>query len=146
MVEVIRMISNRDGLAEKVYMLGILQQKYVVARLKILQLNSLQARSLSYISIHPGTIQRELADYLGKKQATVTNILKGLEEQKLVYREIPKSNERQKNLFLTAEGEQLVKQVNLIFEQLDQKVRNGLTEQEQEQLEVNLAKAKQNFD
>lgn len=146
MVEVIRMISNRDGLAEKVYMLGILQQKYVVASLKVLQLNSLQARSLSYISIHPGTIQRELADYLGKKQATVTNILKGLEERKLVYREIPRSNERQKNLFLTAEGEQLVRQVNIIFEQLDQKVRNGLTELEQEQLEVNLAKAKQNFD
>lgn len=146
MVEVIRMISNGDGLAEKVYMLGILQQKYVVARLKVLQLNSLQARSLSYMSIHPGTIQRELADYLGKKQATVTNILKGLEERKLVYREIPKSNERQKNLFLTAEGEQLVRQVNIIFEQLDQKVRNGLTELEQEQLEVNLAKAKQNFD
>lgn len=140
------MISNGDGLAEKVYMLGILQQKYVVARLKVLQLNSLQARSLSYMSIHPGTIQRELADYLGKKQATVTNILKGLEERKLVYREIPKSNERQKNLFLTAEGEQLVRQVNIIFEQLDQKVRNGLTELEQEQLEVNLAKAKQNFD
>lgn len=146
MVEVIRMSTNRDGLAEKVYTLGILQQKYVVARLKALQLNSLQARSLSYISIHPGTIQRELADYLGKKQATVTNILKGLEERKMVYREIPKSNERQKNIFLTAEGEQLVKQVNLIFEQLDQKVRNGLTEKEQEQLEVNLSKAKQNFD
>ncbi|ALS00500.1 transcriptional regulator [Enterococcus silesiacus] len=140
------MISNRDGLAEKVYLLGMQQQKYVVVRLKMLQLNSLQARSLSYIFLHPGTIQREIADYLGKKQATVTNVLKGLEERKLVYREIPKDNERQKNIFLTAEGEQLVAQVNLIFEQLDQKVRNGLTKEEQEQLEINLTKAQKNFE
>lgn len=140
------MISNRASLAEKVYLLGMQQQKYVVVRLKMLQLNSLQARSLSYIFLHPGTIQREIADYLGKKQATVTNVLKGLEERKLVYREIPKDNERQKNIFLTAEGEQLVAQVNLIFEQLDQKVRNGLTKEEQEQLEINLTKAQKNFE
>ncbi|MEI5992179.1 MarR family winged helix-turn-helix transcriptional regulator [Enterococcus crotali] len=140
------MISNRDGLAEKVYLLAMLQQTYVGTRLKTLQLNSLQARSLSYIFLHPGTIQREIADYLGKKQATVTNILKGLEERNLIYRKIPKDNERQKNIFLTDEGKQLVEQVNLIFEQLDKKVRNGLTKEEQEQLESNIMKARKNFE
>lgn len=141
-----RMISNRDGLAEKVYLLAMLQQTYVGKRLKTLQLNSLQARSLSYIFLHPGTIQREIADYLGKKQATVTNILKGLEERNLIYRKIPKDNERQKNIFLTDEGKQLVEQVNLIFERLDKKVRNGLTKDEQEQLESNIMKARKNFE
>lgn len=140
------MISNRDGLAEKVYLLAMLQQTYVGKRLKTLQLNSLQARSLSYIFLHPGTIQREIADYLGKKQATVTNILKGLEERNLIYRKIPKDNERQKNIFLTDEGKQLVEQVNLIFERLDKKVRNGLTKDEQEQLESNIMKARKNFE
>lgn len=140
------MISNRDGLAEKVYLLSMLQQNYVVSRLKELHLNSLQARSLSYIFHHPGTIQREVADYLGKKQATVTNILKGLEERNFVYREIPKNNERQKNIFLTEKGKQLVDQVNLIFEQLDEKVRKGLTKEEQKQLIMNLTKAEKNFE
>lgn len=134
------MISNRDSLAEKIYTLSILQQNYVVARLKSLQLNSLQARSLSYISLHPGIMQRDLADYLGKKQATVTNILKGLEERQFIYREIPKNNERQKNIFLTADGDQLANQVNSLFEQLDEKVRNALTKAEQKQLEDNLTK------
>lgn len=140
------MISKRNGLAEKVYMLSMLQQGYVVSRLKSLKLNSLQARSLSYISLHPGTMQREIADYLGKKQATVTNILKGLEEKNLVYREIPKENERQKNIFLTSEGTQLVEQVNLIFDQLDEKVRKGLTKEEETQLMTNLGKAEKNFE
>lgn len=139
------MISNRDSLAEKVYMLSILQQNYVSQRLRALQLTSLQARSLSYIFSHPGTIQRELADYLGKKQATLTNILKGLEDKKIVYREIPKNNERQKNIFLTTEGKQLVGQVNMLFEELDEKFRSNLTEEEQNQLENNLTKAEKNF-
>ncbi|OJG68733.1 hypothetical protein RV09_GL000132 [Enterococcus moraviensis] len=121
------------------------QQNYVVSSLRKLHLNSLQARSLSYIFHHPGTIQREVADYVGKKQATLTNVLKGLEERNLVYREIPKNNERQKNIFLTAEGKQLVGQVNIIFDQLDEKVRNGLTKEEQTQLMINLTKAEKNF-
>ncbi|MGM0217304.1 MarR family winged helix-turn-helix transcriptional regulator [Enterococcus sp. AZ126] len=139
------MISDRDSLAETVYILSILQQNYVVSKLKTLQLNSIQARSLSYISIHPGTIQRDVADYLGKKQATITNILKGLEERQLVYREIPKDNERQKNIFLTNEGKQVVDQVHLLFEKLDEKFRKGLTNEEQKQLKTILAKAEKNF-
>lgn len=139
------MISNRDNISEKVYLLSMFQQNYVVSSLRKLHLNSLQARSLSYIFHHPGTIQREVADYVGKKQATLTNVLKGLEERNLVYREIPKNNERQKNIFLTAEGKQLVAQVNIIFDQLDEKVRDGLTKQEQTQLMINLTKAEKNF-
>ncbi|EOI00594.1 hypothetical protein UAY_01697 [Enterococcus moraviensis ATCC BAA-383] len=139
------MISNRDNISEKVYLLSMFQQNYVVSSLRKLHLNSLQARSLSYIFHHPGTIQREVADYVGKKQATLTNVLKGLEERNLVYREIPKNNERQKNIFLTAEGKQLVGQVNIIFDQLDEKVRNGLTKEEQTQLMINLTKAEKNF-
>ncbi|WP_207694915.1 hypothetical protein DOK67_0002793 [Enterococcus sp. DIV0212c] len=140
------MVSNQDGLAEKIYTLSILQQNYVVARLKSLQLNSLQARSLTYIFLHPATIQRDIADYLGKKQSTVTNILKGLEDRNLVYREIPKNNERQKNIFLTTEGKQLVDQVNLIFEQLNEKICKGLTKEEQQQLKENLTKAEEYFE
>lgn len=139
------MLSNRDNLAEKIYMLSILQQNEVIEKLRALQLNSLQARSLSYICLHPGTIQREIANYLGKKQATVTNILKGLEERQLVKREIPKNNERQKNIFLTTEGQKLVSQVDLIFEKLNKKVKNDLTLEEQEQLKYIFGKVEKNF-
>ncbi|MGY3778755.1 MarR family winged helix-turn-helix transcriptional regulator [Isobaculum melis] len=139
------MISKGDSIAEHIYMLSILQQKYVVDKLKQLQLNSVQARSLTYIFLYPGTIQRDIATYLGKQQATITNILKGLEERKIIYREIPKNNERQKNIFLTSDGEQLVKQVNLIFEQLNQKICNDLTIEEKKQLKKILIKAEKSF-
>ncbi|MFD1899592.1 MarR family winged helix-turn-helix transcriptional regulator [Enterococcus termitis] len=134
------MIFQEGSISETIYRLSILQQTFIAEKLKTLQLNSIQARSLSYIYVYPGTIQRELAHYLGKQQATVTNVLKGLEERKLVYREIPKSNERQKNIFLTKEGEHLVTQVNQLFEQLDEKVRKSLTKEEQNKIQGTLDK------
>lgn len=138
-------MSNQESLAEKIYQISILQQNYVLQRFKELQLNSLQARSISYIFHHQGSMQRELAEYLGKKQATVTNILKGLEERNLVYRKIPKNNERQKNIFLTTEGEQVAHQVSLIFKELDEKICNGLTQEEQDMFQLNLTKVEMKF-
>lgn len=131
---------NNDSVAEKMYTLSILQQNEVIAKLKKLELNSLQARSLTYIDLNPGTMQRNVATYLSKKQATITNILKGLQERKLIYREIPKENERQKNIFLTSEGEHTVSQINRIFNQLDEKVCSGLTQEEQIWLKNSLIK------
>ena len=61
------MIFNLESLAERIYQLSILQQNEVLTQLKKLQLNSLQARSLTYISQYPGTMQRDVAIYLGKK-------------------------------------------------------------------------------
>lgn len=136
------MISQREDLAEKIYTIGVLQQNFVIERLKILQLNSLQARSLSFISIHPGAIQRDLADYLGKQQATVTNILKVLEEKDLIFREIPKNNERQKNIYLTENGESMVKKVQTIFQELGSQLESVFSKEEQQQFERFLQRAK----
>ena len=68
-----------------------------------------------------------------------------MQERQFIYREIPKDNERQKNIFLTREGKQIVSQVNQIFEQLDEKVRSGLTKEEQKQLKENLLKVENHF-
>ncbi|MFR3687729.1 MAG: MarR family winged helix-turn-helix transcriptional regulator [Enterococcus sp.] len=130
------MISQREDLAEKIYMIGVLQQNFIVERLKTLHLNSLQSRSLSFIAMHPGSIQRDLANYLGKQQATITNILKVLEEKQLIYREIPKNNERQKNIYLTPDGEKMVEQVQAIFKELGKLVEAAFTMEEKQQFEV----------
>ncbi|MGM0169496.1 hypothetical protein IGI39_003812 [Enterococcus sp. AZ135] len=129
------MISKREDLAEKIYTIGVLQQNFVVERLKTLQLNSLQSRSLSFIAMYPGTMQRDLADYLGKQQATVTNILKVLDEKGFIYREIPKNNERQKNIYLTSEGEQMVEKVQAIFQELGRQIESAFSQNEQKQFE-----------
>lgn len=131
-----QMISKREDLAEKIYALSTLQQNFVIERLKTLHLNSLQSRSLNFIAMYPGTMQRELANYLGKQQATVTNILKVLEEKKLIYRKIPKNNERQKNIYLTPEGEQMVEKVQTIFDELGRQMESVFSKEERQQFEL----------
>ncbi|OTO72691.1 MULTISPECIES: MarR family winged helix-turn-helix transcriptional regulator [unclassified Enterococcus] len=135
------MISKREDLAEKIYAVSTLQQNFVIERLKTLHLNSLQSRSLNFIAMYPGTMQRELANYLGKQQATVTNILKVLEEKKLIYRRIPKNNERQKNIYLTPEGEQMVEKVQTIFDELGRQMESVFSKEERHQFELFLKRA-----
>jgi DNA-binding MarR family transcriptional regulator len=136
-----QMISKREDLAEKIYAVSTLQQNFVIERLKTLHLNSLQSRSLNFIAMYPGTMQRELANYLGKQQATVTNILKVLEEKKLIYRRIPKNNERQKNIYLTPEGEQMVEKVQTIFDELGRQMESVFSKEERQQFELFLKRA-----
>lgn len=136
-----QMISKREDLAEKIYAVSTLQQNFVIERLKTLHLNSLQSRSLNFVAMYPGTMQRELANYLGKQQATVTNILKVLEEKKLIYRKIPKNNERQKNIYLTPEGEQMVEKVQTIFDELGRQMESVFSKEERQQFELFLKRA-----
>lgn len=136
-----QMISKREDLVEKIYAVSTLQQNFVIERLKTLHLNSLQSRSLNFIAMYPGTMQRELANYLGKQQATVTNILKVLEEKKLIYRRIPKNNERQKNIYLTPEGEQMVEKVQTIFDELGRQMESVFSKEERQQFELFLKRA-----
>ncbi|MDH6364659.1 MarR family transcriptional repressor of mepA [Enterococcus sp. PF1-24] len=137
------MIYRSDDLAEKIYEISILQQNFINNQLKKMNLNNMQARSLNYIYLNPGTIQRDLANYLGKQQATVTNILKSLEEKNLIYREIPQDNARQKNIRLTAEGGEVIQDVKKIFELLVEKVNQPFTEAEQKKLQADLIKVEE---
>ncbi|WP_221635096.1 MarR family winged helix-turn-helix transcriptional regulator [Listeria booriae] len=134
------MILGENELSEKIYTLSLLQQDYISKRLKGIHLNVLQAKSLNYVSVNSGTIQKGLANYLGKQNATVTNILKELEKKQLIYREIPKDNERQKKIFLTSGGEQLVGEVQQAFADLNREMEQIISAKEKAQIIAGLEK------
>ncbi|OJG36712.1 hypothetical protein RV00_GL001157 [Enterococcus devriesei] len=123
--------TNEDNLSENIYQANLVQQEFIETRLKKIGLTSHQARALNYISRYPGVIQKKIANYLGKQDATITNILKTLEKKDYIYREIPKNNERQKNLFLTEKGEESIKQIRLIFQDLEAQLTQELEAEEQ---------------
>ncbi|MBC1402244.1 winged helix-turn-helix transcriptional regulator [Listeria booriae] len=133
-------ILGENELSEKIYTLSLLQQDYISKRLKGIHLNVLQAKSLNYVSVNSGTIQKDLANYLGKQNATVTNILKELEKKQLIYREIPKDNERQKKIFLTSGGAQLVGEVQQAFADLNQEMERIISAKEKAQIVAGLEK------
>ncbi|EMG28778.1 transcriptional regulator [Listeria fleischmannii 1991] len=136
---------NEDGLSEQIHQLNMLQQQYVLRKLRGLSLNSKQARSLNYIFAHPGTIQKGLSTFLGTQDATVTNILKSLETKGLIRREIPADNERQKRLFLTDKGEDSARKIQFFFSELNKAITENLTADEQNEMSVLLEKMGQSL-
>ena len=135
-------LGKKDELSENLFLVNSIQQVYIHTQLKTMGLNIQQSRALNYISEHSGTIQKELVNYLGKQKATVTNVLKALEERNLIVRRVPEHNERQKQLFLTAEGAAAVQQVQQIFVDIEGKINAGLTKEEHAQLLNLLQKVK----
>ncbi|WP_230678586.1 MarR family winged helix-turn-helix transcriptional regulator [Lacticaseibacillus zhaodongensis] len=135
-------LGKKDELSENLFLVNSIQQVYIHTQLKTMGLNIQQSRALNYISEHSGTIQKELVNYLGKQKATVTNVLKALEERNLIVRRVPEHNERQKQLFLTAEGAAAVQQVQQIFVDIEGKINAGLTKEEHTQLLNLLQKVK----
>lgn len=133
------------SLTEAVYQLSIKQQLFVLERLRKLNLNEYQARTLTYIASHNGTIQKELAGYLGKQTATVTNLLKGLETKGYITRKIPTENERQKQLYLTMPGESIVRQIQPIFQELELQVQQQLSVEQRANLAAILQQLNQSF-
>lgn len=134
-----------DSLLEQLYSIHTLQQEYIQKRLKKIGLTIQQARTLNYIATHAGTIQRNVAAYLGKQDATVTNLLKTLEKQEYIIRKIPDDNERQKKLYLTAKGTTIVKKVQAIFIDLEGQLSTILSEKNKNTLRQSLKILEQQF-
>jgi DNA-binding MarR family transcriptional regulator len=129
------MSSGTDNeLVEQLFHLNRAEQSYVQRELKQFGLNILQSRTLHFIARHPGAIQKELSRYLSKQEATTTNILKVLEARQLIVRQVPASNERQKQLYLLPAGQELVQSVHGVFVGLEQRISVPLTATEKDTL------------
>ncbi|AZN43502.1 MarR family transcriptional regulator [Paenibacillus albus] len=134
------MIKGTNTISEQIHLVQILQKTYILKQLKKLELNEIQARTLNYIYTHPGSIQRDLAQYLGKKDATITNILKNLENDKYIKREITVGNERQKQLYMTEDGKKLADLIQKVFLDLENVILNSLCDSEINSLKDGLKK------
>ncbi len=134
------MLKNTGNISEQIYLISTMQKSYVQEQLRKLGLNEIQARTLNYIYIYPGKIQKDLAKYLGKQNATITNILKLLEGKHYIKREIPSDNERQKNLYLTEDGEKAAEMIQTIFHDLEDILTNALSTSEIENIKGGLKK------
>lgn len=134
-----------DSLLEQLYSINNLQQEYIQKRLKKVGLTTQQARTLNYVAANSGTIQKNLGIYLGKQNATVTNLLKTLEKQEYITRKIPDDNERQKRLYLTAKGTAIVKEVQAIFIGLEENLSLLLPPAEKTELMQSLKNISQQF-
>lgn len=115
---------NSKTTASLIHRIASFETQYLNQQLRSIDLNSDQARAINYISSHPNSMQRDIAHYLNRQEASVTNLLKGLVRRNLIVRTIPAENERTKLLSLTQAGADLVANIQQAFTQM-----NGLLEE-----------------
>ena len=130
--------NNPNNISEYLHLAEVAQEKFVHDKLQRLGLNIQQARLIKYIADHPGTIQKDVATYLNRQTATMTNMLKGMEKKGYLSRKIPANNERQKQIFIKPKGETLVESINEIFTSLEQEVKKLIPQAEQADFIKNL--------
>ncbi|WP_379134116.1 MarR family winged helix-turn-helix transcriptional regulator [Paenibacillus sp. sgz500958] len=113
-------------------------------RLAELGLNSQQGQMLGYIyeKQDRGVIQKDLADRFNRKGASITSMLQGLEKKGYIKRIVPEDNERQKKIYLLPKAAELVEEFNIIFQEVENSITQGLTPNEAETLMNLLIKVK----
>ncbi|CDZ23909.1 MarR family transcriptional regulator [[Clostridium] cellulosi] len=106
-----------------------------------------QHRLLMVISHNPDASQNDIAKSMDISAAAVAVSLKKLEKRGYIKREMVKEDNRLNKIIITEKGNKVVEQSKQIFDYADQKVFEGLTEEEKhtlsgllKKLDANLAK------
>lgn len=94
-----------------------------------------QPRYLRLIHDHPGITQKELVAHVNLSKETVSVTLKKLESANYIYRIVNEKDRREKHLFLTEKGKNIVSELSLYFEKLETAMFSSLSVDEQNQLE-----------
>jgi DNA-binding MarR family transcriptional regulator len=104
--------------------------------LKEINLTATQMDVLTYLLFHQDSeINQKYIDYEFQiKNPTVTGILKRLESKGLITREINAANARSKQLAVTDKAKLLQHKVKKMGSLIENKIANGLSPQEQEEL------------
>lgn len=97
------------------------------------------------ISEQPGINQREIASLTYKDPASVTRILDLLEKKEFVKREPVEGDRRTYSLYLTKDGETLVKKIIPLAKKMQKKGLEDVSEKELEAFKGTLNKIYKNF-
>jgi len=129
---------DSSNIADRLHSLVSLEIELVNVRLKEIELNSQQARLIKFIGENPNTIQKTVAQFLNRQNATITNMLKSLEKRGYITRTIPDTNERQKQLNLTVKGNETLVDINRVFNELESTIKLAVPEDQRTGLVTNL--------
>ncbi len=99
-----------------------------------------QPKILDYLRRHDGSMQKEIAYACQIEPATMTGLLRRMEEKGLLTRQIRPENRRTCYISLTARGREKCKRVEQTFLALEESVFTGISAQERTQFQNTLTK------
>ncbi|MCG3188454.1 MAG: HTH-type transcriptional repressor NicR [Burkholderiaceae bacterium] len=109
-------------------------------------LTHLEGKMLGFIARHPGSSQRELADYSGRDKGQLARLIAGLRERGLLQAQVDESDRRSARLRLTPRGQALHQALRRQGRQLSRAAVAGLSEPERRTLFALLRKVRANIE
>lgn len=123
-------------------------KNYADRRLDDFGITQEQSHTLGYIYRHQdkGLSQKDLMHFFDRKGSTVSNILKNLETQGLVFRKVNPQDTRSKILKLTDEGVSLVESFTKVFDEIEERMLLNFSDEEKIRLKENLEQMMKNLE
>lgn len=105
------------------------QQKYVYAAVKKYNMGYTGWNFLLYISVNPGTSQKEMCSELAIDEALATRTVRKLEKQGLLERKKEGKGSRSYSIYLTETGEKMIPRLRKILGQWWEEISFGINEE-----------------
>ncbi|SEL58622.1 DNA-binding transcriptional regulator, MarR family [Roseateles sp. YR242] len=106
----------------------------------------MDGKVLGFFHRNPGATQSDLAQHSGRDKAQLARLIKGLRERGLLTAEADAQDRRQVRLHLSEQGAAMQQEIKRASRHLAVNAVEGLSQQEQAQLQALLSKVKQNLD
>lgn len=101
--------------------------KKIMDELSALGLTAGQPKVLDYLSLHNGSVQKDIASGCCIDKATITGILSRMEEKGLIVRKNEDGNRRSLHVYLTKKGTDLSIIIQNIFQKYENAAMNGIS-------------------
>ncbi|WP_268912374.1 MarR family winged helix-turn-helix transcriptional regulator [Lentilactobacillus sp. SPB1-3] len=124
-------MEKQITISSLLYRISVLQQTILTKKLKQIGVSQDQARTLNLIESVPLIKQTEIARYVGRSDASTSNLLKGLEKNHLIERKVSEFSDREKQLQLTEDGVKMVQKIQVAFDELNQLVDQSVVKQDE---------------
>ena len=109
-------------------------RKTVEKKICSLGIHPSQHHVLMHVAMNGACTQNQIAEAVGVSAAAMAVSLKKLEKGGYIEKRISESDGRSNLIALTVKGEEVVQQSKLMFDEVDQKMFEDLTEEQQNQL------------
>lgn len=123
----------------------LLFQKTLLSDIKNTGLTPGQPKVLDYLLTHDGAFQKEIAKACHIEPATITSVLRGMENNGLITRKNLDGNRRNLYVYLTEKGKSSAQQIDTMFAAIEKKAMTDFEDDEKEQLCALLAKINKNM-
>lgn len=120
--------------------IGWAQQQAGLDWIRERDLSHQQSFVLGYLTKEPGAIQRDIAELTRTTPASVSSLLRGLEERGLVERRTEPGNERSKRVYATDAGAELIAGFDDAMRETEETILAPLDQAERDTLHALLSK------